>query len=182
MSFKKFIPVFLFIATLGTLNAAANNENNIETSSEKVQDAYFFSLLQFIQNHVRGKDTVILRNWQGEERELDGINKEVLMFMTSHAKTAAACIRMKQITREVSPHLEDLVQGFVTLRGQEKIATYERFAKTIPVLVTKHHQNQECVELNLHKTLINAMGQDIGCIEREAKTMLSAIVDDQLQR
>ncbi|MBY0353195.1 hypothetical protein K2W90_02415 [Candidatus Babeliales bacterium] len=175
-----FFSVLIFSST-ALYSAAVNNENNIETSSEKVQDAYFFSLLQFIQNHVRGEDTVTLRNWQGEERDVEGINKFWLAYITEDALTAATLLRANQMHKnlpeEVRIYNNLLHQPLLPKENLTK--KYEAFAKTTPKLIAPHHQDQECIELNIHKTLMHAMNKNIAKIEVEAKKILSALYPDK---
>ncbi|MBX9831247.1 hypothetical protein K2X40_04790 [Candidatus Babeliales bacterium] len=173
---KKFVSVFLLVATLGSLDAAAG-ENNVEHSPERVQNAYFYSLLQFIQNHVRGSDTVTLRNWQGEEREVEGVSKFWLAYITEDALTAATLLRANQMHKNLteSVRIYNNLLHQPLLPKEDLTKKYEAFAKTTPKLIAPHHQDQECIELNIHKTLMRAMNKNITKIEVDAKKLLSAL-------
>ncbi|MBX9831249.1 hypothetical protein K2X40_04800 [Candidatus Babeliales bacterium] len=170
--FKKIALFSLLVFASSPLHSAADSSlSNAERKALKpVATFYYFKLLQFIQNHVRGTDQVVVQNWKHEETILENISKTELDGIKKYAGIAFFMAK----TAENAHHFGKGVGG-ISQNSPEPGTACAAYVHLIQTTRPEQHQKhtQGFVAQNFHMTLLLMLGVNIKALEQQACVLLA---------
>ncbi|MBY0353199.1 hypothetical protein K2W90_02435 [Candidatus Babeliales bacterium] len=164
---KKFALFSLLFFTANSLHGAAGSRlSDVERKALKpVAEFYYYKLLQFIQNHVRGTDQVVVQNWKREETILDNIDQAGLEDMKQYAGIAFFMAKTAE-----NAHRFGKSVGGISQNSPAPNTACAAYVHLIQTTRPEQHQDrtQEFVAHNFHMTLLLMLGVDIKALEQQA--------------